>query len=188
MASWLQLRQAVNALRAGGVVAYPTEAVWGLGCDPLIASAVRYLLHLKRRDWRKGLILVATRFEQLLPYLDLPRPEICERAFATWPGPFTWVFPASRSCPVWVTGGRDTVAVRVTAHLETSWLCKEFGGALVSTSANRAGREPVLSAVAVRRQFGGTIDIVVPGSVGEARGPTPIFDVMTGQVLRTMVS
>lgn len=188
MASWLQIHQAVKTLRDGGVVAYPTEAVWGLGCDPLAANAVRSIFQLKQRDWRKGLILVAARFEQLRPYLELPDLDVCKRAFNTWPGPSTWVFPASRSCPTWITGGRATVAIRVTAHPEASRLCAEFAGPLVSTSANRSGREPVRSSVAIHRQFGGMVDMLVPGAVGGSGGPTPIRDLLTGQILRAMAS
>lgn len=186
MASWVQIHQAVDWLEGGGVVAYPTEAVWGLGCDPLIADAVWRILKMKQRNWRKGLILIAARFEQLLPYLDLPAPSVCERAFATWPGPYTWVFPASRHCPALITGGRATVAVRVTAHPGTARLCMEFGGPLVSTSANRSGREPARSPIAVRRQFGAGVDILVPGPIGALQGPTPIRDIVTGQTFRAL--
>lgn len=188
MASWIQIRQAVYMLHVGGVAAYPTEAVWGLGCDPLNAEAVGHILEIKQRDWQKGLILVGAHFVQLLPYLDVPASRICERAFATWPGPFTWVFPASRRCPAWITGGRATVAVRVTAHPEAVRLCNEFGGPLVSTSANRSGRDPARSAVAVRRQFGSGVHVVVPGPIGASRGPTPIRDIMTGQTYRAPIS
>ncbi|OZB81712.1 MAG: tRNA threonylcarbamoyladenosine biosynthesis protein RimN, partial [Halothiobacillus sp. 13-55-253] len=110
-----RLRQTGQILSQGGVIAYPTEAVFGLGCDPLDAIAVERILTLKQRDWRKGLILLAANLEQLHPWISLS-PEELAKISAHWPGPATWVVPASQNTPDWITGGRDEVAVRVTAH------------------------------------------------------------------------
>ncbi|MBT8409847.1 MAG: Sua5/YciO/YrdC/YwlC family protein, partial [Alphaproteobacteria bacterium] len=116
MTTAFQIRQAALALRAGGVVAYPTEAVFGIGCDPLNPHAVAQLLALKRRPFDKGLILLAAHRSQLDYFVaDLP-PDVEDRVAPTWPGPVTWVLPARPATPEWITGGRDTVAVRVTAH------------------------------------------------------------------------
>jgi L-threonylcarbamoyladenylate synthase len=175
----LRLRAAARALRAGGVVAYPTEGVWGLGCDPLNFDAVTRLLALKRRHWSKGLILVAADFAQLQPFVQLPSRTAQKRAFSTWPGPTTWVFPAAQAAPMWISGERDTLAVRVTAHPVARALCEAFGGALVSTSANREGRAPARSAT-----FRDGIDALVPGALGGLAGPTVIRDVVSGLILR----
>lgn len=183
----IRLRDAVIALRGGGVVAYPTEAVWGLGCDPLDGAAVDRLLRLKKRDWRKGLILIAADFSQLVPYVRLPSRSAQKRAFDTWPGPATWVFPASDHCPVWISGGHGTVAIRVTAHPVAAGLCLAWGGALVSTSANRSGRAPARSVSAVRLQFPQQLDALLPGALGDLSGPTPIRHVVTGHLLRAPV-
>ncbi|MBL6750393.1 MAG: Sua5/YciO/YrdC/YwlC family protein [Nevskia sp.] len=182
--SLLHLRAAARALRAGGVAAYPTEGVWGLGCDPLNQGAVTRLLALKRRDWRKGLILIGASFDQLRPFVELPSKTAQKRAFATWPGPTTWVFPASEDAPMWLSGERDTLAIRVTAHPVARALCEAFGGALVSTSANREGRPPARSATEVRRLFGSGVDALVPGALGGLAGPTAIRDVISGLILR----
>jgi L-threonylcarbamoyladenylate synthase len=179
-----QLQRAVAALRDGGVIAYPTEAVWGLGCDPQDRKAVDRLLRLKRRNWRKGLILIADDFEQLWPYVSDPLTSQHEPALASWPGPATWLLPASRHAPAWITGGRAQIAVRVTAHPVASALCRHYGGAIVSTSANRAHRLPLLTRLQVQRQFGRALDYVVPGQLGGLERPTPIRDVVTGEVLR----
>ncbi len=183
----IRLREARRALRAGGVVAYPTEAVWGLGCDPLNGDAVNRLLALKRRSWQKGLILIAADFEQLEPYVQLPSRSAQKRAFTTWPGPATWVFPASDHCPMWISGERDTVAIRVTAHPVAAALCEAWGGALVSTSANRSGQPPARSVATVRLQFPRQLDALVPGALGGLAGPTPIRQVLTGYLLRAPV-
>jgi L-threonylcarbamoyladenylate synthase len=180
----LQQRAAARALRAGGVVAYPTEGVWGLGCDPMNPAAVMRLLALKRRDWRKGLILIGADFEQLRPFVELPSKTAQKRAFATWPGATTWVFPASDAASMLLSGERDTLAIRVTAHPVARALCESFGGALVSTSANREGRPPARSATEVRRIFRDGIDALVPGALGGLPGPTVIRDVISGLILR----
>lgn len=182
--SGFHLRLACRALDGGGVVAYPTEAVFGLGCDPWDRAAVWRLLALKRRPVWKGLIVVAADSAQLAPLLagltDAQRATLA----ASWPGPNTWVVPNRDLFPSWVTGGKPTVAVRVSAHPVVQALCTAFGGPLVSTSANLAGRPPVRTPVAVRAQFGEQLDYLVPGAIGTSRRPTLIRDLATGAVLR----
>ena len=183
MTSPIHLQRAAKTLRLGGVVACPTEAVWGLSADPLNGTAVQRLLQLKLRAPDKGLILVAARLEQLGLYIEAPSRKALLRATATWPGPHTWVFPASEEAPLWVTGGRDTVAVRITAHLPLIELCNAFGGALVSSSANRAGQPPCRNIAELRLRFGPDL-IALPGATGGLAAPTPIREVATGHILR----
>jgi len=175
---------ACRALNAGGVVAYPTEAVWGLGCDPRSEAAVQKLLALKRRDWRKGLILIAADFSQLQDFVRPVADELLQKALTAWPGPHTWLFPAAADAPKLVTGGRATIAVRVSAHPIAAALCRAYNGALVSTSANLAGQPPALTALRVRQRFGRNLDAVVSGALGELRAPTPIRDLRSGEVVR----
>lgn len=179
-----RLRLAARVLRGGGVVAYPTEGVYGLGCDPLDPHAVQRVLDLKGRSARKGLILIAADYAQVRPFLQPPPKALARRLRDDWPGPVTWVLPASPAVPGWVTGGRDTLAVRVTAHPLAASLCRGFGRALVSTSANRSGGRPARSALAVRRLFGESVDLILHGPLGGLRGPTPIRDGTTGSLLR----
>jgi L-threonylcarbamoyladenylate synthase len=179
------LRRAARVLRAGGIVAYPTEGVYGLGCDPLDPGAVRRVLALKGRPARKGLILIAADFGQVRPFLLPPGRQLGRRLRKDWPGPVTWVLPAAPGVPGWLTGGRDTLAVRVTAHPLAAALCRTFGRALVSTSANRSGTAPARSALAVRRRFGDAVDLILSGPLGALRGPTPIRDGTTGAALRS---
>lgn len=175
---------ACRALAAGGIVAYPTEAVYGLGCDPADADAVARLLALKGRPEAKGLILIADRLAALEPWLA-PLDEITRaRVAPTWPGPVTWLLPAAPGVPQAVRGEHDTLAVRVTAHPTAAALCAAWGGALVSTSANRAGGEPARDAEAVATLFGDGVDAIVAGAVGGLARPTPIRDGRTGHVVR----
>lgn len=178
------LAAAVAALRAGGVVAYPTEAVYGLGCDPRDVAALDRVLALKGRPAALGLILIASAFSELAPYLVPLPPELEARASATWPGPVTWIWPCTAGLPPVLTGGRDTLAVRVTAHPGAAALCHAFGGAIVSTSANRHGEAPARDAAMVRAAFGAGVDVVVEGPCGGLARPTEIRDVRTGAVLR----
>lgn len=182
--SFARLRRARAVLAAGGVIAYPTEAVYGLGCNPDDAEAVRRLLALKRRDVRKGLILIAAQWAALRPYvvpLDAARMATIA---ATWPGPYTWLLPAHPRTPRWLTGEHETLAVRVTAHPVAAALCDAWGGALVSTSANQAGRPPARTALQVRRRLAAPPDLLLPGACGGAARPTVIRDGRTGRAVR----
>ena len=180
----LHLQAAVSALRRGGVIACPTEAVWGLSCDPADEGAVAQLLMLKRRPMSKGLILVAATEDQIEFLLsDLPREQ--RQALAKdWPGPATWLLPHQGRVPTWICGEHATVAVRVSAHPVVSALCAAWGGPLVSTSANPAGARPAREAFQVRRFFGDGLDYLLPGRVGGAVRPTTIRDLSSGQLIR----
>ncbi len=183
MSRW-HLRFARGILRAGGVIAYPTEAVYGLGCAPLDGGAVARLLRLKRRPVHKGLLVIAADFAQLRPLVLEPSPEIFSRLEASWPGFATWVLPARPGVPRWLTGCHAGLAVRVTAHPVAASLCRHFGGALVSTSANPSGRPPARNLLTVHRYFGGGLDYIVPGAVGGETRPSGIRDARSGAVLR----
>ena len=171
-------------LARGGLVAYPTEAVYGIGCDPLSFPAVQRLLQLKGRQAGKGLILIASDLSQLRPYLTLPPEPQLAPVLASWPGPNTWIMPAAPDLPGWLSGGRDTVAVRVTAHPLAAMLCRAWGGPLVSTSANPSGHRPARSALAVRRLLPSGLDLVLHGAVGGDRRPTRIRHALSGATLR----
>lgn len=179
-----KIRDAARVLRAGGVIAYPTEAVWGVGCDPQNRSAVMRLLAMKDREWQKGLILIGAVVEDVEPYVEVPSRMAWRRATATWPGASTWVFPATDHCPLWISGDRDTVAVRVTAHPVAAAICDAFGGAIVSTSANRAGDPPATSAGHARIALRNRFDLLIPGSLGGLDRPTIIRDAANGNILR----
>lgn len=183
MTPW-QLREAARVLRHGGLIAYPTEAVYGLGCDPLDADAVMRLLELKQRPWQKGLILIAADLAQLEPYLLPLDATLQARVTPTWPGPNTWLLPTRPETPRWLRGEHDTLAVRVTAHPVASALCRAFGGPIVSTSANLAGKAPATSALQVRNAFGDRVDYIVHAPLGGAERPTQIRDGRTGEIVR----
>jgi L-threonylcarbamoyladenylate synthase len=178
------IERAAATIRDGGLVAYPTEAVFGLGCDPTRVAAVERLLLLKRRSRDKGLILIAAAFDQLASFLDPLQPAQMRRIEQTWPGPATWLMPASHHTSALLRGNHKTLAVRVTAHPVAAELCRRAGGALVSTSANVAGGPPAANAAQVRRIFGDNLDFVLDAPVGSNARPTQIRDAISGEVVR----
>lgn len=182
----MRIAEAAAVLRRGGVIAYPTEAVWGLGCDPSDETAVRRLLALKQRDVAKGLILIAAHVDQLKRWVDfsaLPAERLAD-ALASWPGPHTWIMPAEAATPRWITGDHDGLAVRVTAHPVALALCEAFGGALVSTSANPAGAPPPRALAELDPALRGGLDGWIEGDTGGLERPTPIRDARSGGTLR----
>ena len=182
--SELRLSAALSALRSEGVVACPTEAVWGLSCDPDSEAAVSRLLALKQRPVEKGLILVAASESQLAFLLADLDPAQRATLSASWPGPNTWLVPHHGRVQPWVHGRFPSVAVRVSRHPVVKALCEAWGGPLVSTSANPAGAQPPRAGFQVARYFGGSLDGMLPGEVGGASGPSQIRDLVTGALVR----
>ncbi|MDW5376497.1 Sua5/YciO/YrdC/YwlC family protein [Halomonas sp. HP20-15] len=177
------LQTAVARLREGGLIAYPTEAVWGLGCDPDDPTALAQLLALKQRDPAKGLILIAASMTQLEPWLDGLAAPLRQRLADSWPGPLTWLVPDNGRSLALLRGDHDRVAVRVSDHPGVIALCSAFGGPLVSTSANRAGETPARDAATVRDYFGDAVTIL-DGPLGGQSRPSRIRDLSSGEWLR----
>ncbi len=178
------LRQRAQAsLAAGGVLAYPTESCFGLGCHPASAHGLRRILALKRRPMHKGMIVVGASWAQLAPYVAPLSLAEQARLADYWPGPVTLLLPASRRVLPLLRGRHRKLAVRISAHPDTVRLCQLLGSALVSTSANRAGARALKSARACQRQFGPRV-LTVPGRIGQRRQPSTIIDFETGRVLR----
>jgi L-threonylcarbamoyladenylate synthase len=175
----------VQALQQGELIAYPTEAVFGLGCDPDNEAAVNKLLALKKRSVDKGLILVAKTYSQLLPYVDDAKIPMHKRTeiFSSWPGPVTWLLPAAKQSPKWITGDSNLIAVRVSQHLVVSQLCELFGKPLISTSANVSGVKPAINIKQLYQQFDKTL-LFVDGALGGANKPSQIRHGISGQTIR----
>lgn len=183
MRAW-PIEFAATLIRSGGVIAYPTEAVWGLGCDPFNRDAVCRLLEIKQRPIEKGLILVASDIADIQAYLA--DTSASQRALLQkhWPGFRTWVIPDSGLIPPWIKGSHSGVAFRVSAHPLVQALCRAFGGPIVSTSANIAGHPAAVTRLKVVQYFGQSLDYVLPGPLGGAERASPIIDLETGQPLR----
>jgi L-threonylcarbamoyladenylate synthase len=170
-------------LKRGGVIAYATESCFGLGCDPANRRAVRRILKLKRRPQRKGLILIGADLHQFRRYLA-PIPDTLKaRLHEWWPGPNTLLLPVSKRCPHWLRGNHDTLAVRISAHPTCSRLCRSLGMALVSTSANQAGKRPIRDIRTCSRTFGKHV-LTLRGLIGRRKRPSCIIEPLSGKTFR----
>lgn len=178
------LHEAIRFLKKGDVIAYATEAVYGLGCDPFNEKAVSRLLKIKHREMSKGLILIASHWRQIQHLTKPVDIHKLNQVMATWPGPVTWVFPASQKTPPWLLGYGKTIAVRIINHPQAKALCDLFHSPIVSTSANIQGKSPALTYEDVEHYFNDTIPFILKGKVGGLPKPTSICDVMTGRILR----
>lgn len=181
-----ELDAAAALLRGGGVLAYPTEAVFGLGCDPHDRGAFERLFALKQRPSTQGVLLIAADFGQVERYIDFTAVPgaVLQQVRASWPGPHTWIFPRSNQVPDWVAGKHAGIALRVTAHAPAAALCRAFGGALVSTSANPHGQPPARTAQVVAEYFGDELDGVLEAPLGGQCSPTVICDALSGAIIR----
>ncbi|NID16316.1 L-threonylcarbamoyladenylate synthase [Luteibacter yeojuensis] len=177
---------AAAVLRDGGVLAYPTEAVFGLGCDPHDRAAFERVFALKGRPATQGVLLIAASFEQVAPYIDLAAvpADVLAQVRASWPGPNTWVFPRSERVPDWVAGAHAGIALRVTAHEPAAALCRAFGRPLVSTSANPHGELPARDLPTLERYFGERLDAALDAPLGGLDRPTVIRDALSGAMIR----
>ena len=169
-------------LRRGGVIAYPTESCYGLGCDPRKRRAVQKILRLKHRSWHKGLILVAANLAQVRHFIQPLSAAQRATVNKRWPGPYTFLLPASQRAPRLITGKHSSLALRVSAHPLVARLSQALGP-LVSTSANVAGSKPLTRYADVVRAFGTEV-WVLPGRVGKRKTPSVILDLLSGKKLR----
>lgn len=178
--------QVLSALNNGEVIAYPTEGVFGVGCDPDSQEAIIKLLELKQRPVEKGLILIAANYEQLLPYIDESQlsEQQLNQVHSTWPGPVTWIMPCSDKVSNLVSGQFDSIAVRVTDHPLVQKMCNAFGKPLTSTSANLSGQPPCMTTQEVEQQLGSRLSAILVGETGGRDKPSEIRDAKTSKVLR----
>ena len=176
------LAKARQCIQQGQVIVYPTEAVYGLGCDPFNQQAVEKLLALKRRSNANGFIVLISNWSQLMPLIDKVPESRLDAVRASWPGPVTWIFPKATAIPAWVTGQYQSIAIRMSAHPIAQQLCTE--GPVISTSANISGHPPAIDLAGVRSQFPVGIDALITGPLGNESSPSCIYDVLSGVRLR----
>ena len=181
----VEILEAAGTIGGGGVIAYPTEAVWGLGCDPFSEQAVKKILCLKQRPVYKGLILIGSGVENFSQYLHGLEPKYLQLFAIPLSQPTTWLVPDNGFAPRWVVGNHATVALRITLHPVVSALCNTFGGAIVSTSANPQGLPAATTQIKVEEYFAGSLDFYAPGDVVGASRESEIKNLLTGEVIRS---
>jgi L-threonylcarbamoyladenylate synthase len=174
------LGSVLEHLKSGKTIAYPTEGVWGLGCDPRNPNAIENLLSLKARSPSKGLILIASKFEHFLEFSDVE--DYKDKLLSKWPGPHTWLVPSKEKLSPLIKGNNDKVALRLSNHQTVCNLCDAFGDAIVSTSANKEGR-PTLSGPKEILECFPEVK-VLEGKLGGLEKPSTIQDVVTDIILR----
>ena len=179
-----QIANAARILRQGGVVAYPTEHCYGLGCDPLNEQAVSRIASLKKRSLSQGVLLIAASVEQVELFAELTASPQLANILDSWPGPNTWTLAARANVSDWITGQHSSVAIRVSAHPVCRELCIAANTALVSTSANRHGQAALQNWESVEAEFSHDLDFVVRAEVGGLGKPSRIRSGSTGEVLR----
>ncbi len=178
------IEKAVLAIKHGGTVVYPTEGVFGFGCDFNNEQSVHKILQLKQRDVAKGLVLIASHIQHIMPLIKPTNRMDLARALKTWPGHHTWVFPKTQLTPSWISGNFDSVAVRVSKHPAVKQLCDSLNSALVSTSANLAGQTTPSTLVEQAELWGDQVDYYLDLPLGGSKHPSSIKLASNGQILR----
>jgi len=159
--------------------------MFGLGCDPDSKIAVDKLLNLKKRNIKKGFILVAAYYNQIKKYIDETKISVNQKKnmFHYWPGHFTFLVPSSSLTPYWLTGKSNNIAVRISNHLSIVKLCNTFGKPLISTSANFSNMPPCLTRESVLKNFGKDFPLF-NGNIGDEKNPSKIINIMNGNLIR----
>jgi len=183
LSNW-KISRASTCIRDGGIIAYPTEAIFGLGCDPANPKAVAHLLAIKHRPVSKGLILVAAHRAQLDPWLQTLPASLEQRLQRRRRNATTWLAPAAADCPVWLTGQHRTLAIRISTHPLIQALCQSLDSALVSTSANTGGHPPARSILEVQLAFATGVDYILSGPLGGRQHTSTIRDLVSGRTVR----
>jgi L-threonylcarbamoyladenylate synthase len=182
------IRTAFETLISGGIIAYPTETVYGLGCLPNNIDAIKRLLAIKHRSSKKGLILIAANRQQLLPYISSLSDELWKKLATNTTSPVsrttTWIVPAGKPTNRWLSGNRNTLAVRITQHPTAHALCLKCNSPLISTSANLSGSPPVKLYTDLPRSLSKQLDFVLQGYCGGESVASRIEDIISGEIIR----
>ena len=196
--------QAAKFIRAGDVIAYPTESVYGLGCDPQNLIAVNKILQIKQRSSSKGLIIVAANIEQAFPYIKPLSDENIAKILSPTDKVITWLIPAQDNLYKLLTGTQEKsltstqeksltstqeklgkkIAIRISQHPIIKALCEELQHPIISTSANISGKPMCWSAQQVKQQLKTGINYILEGGSGGQSKPSEIRDLLSDQKIR----
>lgn len=181
------IKQAAEVFFQGGILAYPTEAVFGLGCDPDNKVAIKQLLALKQRPVNKGLILLASNYSQLLPYINdsaiTEEQRFC--VLSRWPGAITQILPADKQISPLLCGDFDSIAVRITNHPDVVALCERINKPIISTSANLSGQAPAITWQQIVEKLNDKVDFIIKSKTSGLLKPSTIINGLTGEVFRS---
>jgi len=184
MAGW-KLEQQARAIARGAVFAYPTDTIWGLGCHPMIESAVDRLQQIKQRSYHKGLILLSAKTEYLSAYLSTETlAQLNQRISSANPHPTTWICPPSRRCPGYLLGRFNSIAVRISNHDPGYRLSHYLKSPLISTSANISGHPHARNSLQIHRHFQSRLDFIIDGFNSGSQQPSQIRELLDGKIIR----
>ncbi|BGI51553.1 MAG: L-threonylcarbamoyladenylate synthase type 1 TsaC [Buchnera aphidicola (Ceratovacuna japonica)] len=179
------INKCVINLKNGKLIIYPTESVFGLGCDPDNDKAIINLLKIKNRSVDKGLIIISSDYKYIKKYISIknvPKKNI-RKFYKLWPGNFTLLHPAKKNVSLYIRGNSKFVAVRITKNKFVKSLCKNFGKAIISTSANLSGFKPCRNIKEILCQFGKKI-CIMNGYVNLKKSPSTIINIINGEYIR----
>ena len=165
------------------IFAYPTEGVWGIGCNPFSEKAVKKLILLKKRPKNKGIIILGGSMEQLTPFTEHLDEKLKKRMYSKWPGPHTWLVSSSSRTPKWLLGPTGLIALRLSSHKTVIKLTETLGMPICSTSANLSGNEPAKDSNEIRTFFKDKV-LIIEGELGSLKKPTPVQDLESKEWLR----
>ncbi len=182
-----RVKEAAGILRSGGIVVYPTETVYGIGCDPLNSEACQRVYSLKKRTHSKPFILLADSMKTVEDFAGVPNAVAKKLAAEFWPGPLTLIIKPSQPLPVHLFGPSGGVAFRVTSGTVAAALSREFGKPVISTSANIAGSKPAVTYDEALTAFGNLADSVLENTEKPDGLPSTVIDLTSTEpaILRT---
>lgn len=171
-----------SIIRAGGIVAFPTETSYGLAVDPFNTTALDRLFTLKQRPPSKPVLVIVDRLERLIDLVSTVPAAYEPLINRFWPGPLTLIFPALPMLPGLLTAGTDTIGVRISSHRLAARICRQAGGAVTATSANVSGEQPACGPAEIQAMFGNRVDAIVDGGVLVQTAPSTIVHELNGQL------
>ena len=182
MASDFSIRHAAHIINHGGIIAYPTDTIYGLGCDPYNHDAVEKINQIKQRPLDKKFILLAADIDQVRPLILISEDQ--EKTLTQTTEPTSWVIDASPDAPSWLVDENKTITIRISKHHDVTRLCHAAGHAIISTSANISGKKPASNALDLHRYFHDSVDKIILSSKNLTSKASKIIRLCDNYVIR----
>ncbi len=182
MASDFSIRHAAHIIKHGGIIAYPTDTIYGLGCDPYNPDAVEKINLIKQRPLNKQFILLAGHINQVRPLILISKEQ--EKVITQNASPTSWVVNASKCAPAWLTDANGTLTIRISRHDDVQRLCHALGHAIISTSANISGKTPAKNSLDLHRYFHNKVDKILVSSKKQTGKASKIIRLCDNRVIR----
>ena len=182
MASDFLIRHAAHVIRYGGIIAYPTDTIYGLGCDPYNADAVASINDIKQRPRNKQFILLAGHTDQVAPLVELDKDQ--QHKITRASEPTSWVIEARPSAPGWLISEQGTITIRISQQHDVQRLCQALGQAIISTSANPSGKPPARNSLELHKYFHHSVDVILASHKMLAASPSKVVRLCDNHVIR----